>query len=461
MKLKLLLLTALLASGVAFAQAEAAPGIDVTAIEYDEGDISSEKSVSDLLDAFLAEKGWVDGTNMKGDSFFIVARGTGLIAAPINHPSYNGSRGRAFTKAMLAAKSELAAYLSATVQTAAAHRLVELSKPDAESPEDQVAAAMANMPDESICGKTITLVHQTLDNALAESGYDAAGAKADAQAKLDAAKAKVKDLATQEEYANSVAVAANTAIAGLQAFYTAEANGEIGVITIWSPKLAETAAAMVTGKSIPKSKPKKRIVEQLPKDNTALLSTFGVQQKIDEKGNLVLVAYAQTGAKTDSRTSEKIAEQMAADLAMAELRNFTGETAQLTNQLADAESLSEYTDGTVDYKDDRFYENFVKTAAAKMEINGIQIVKRWSAKHPVSGRTVVGAVATWSPAEAQNARKNKALIESTAKDGAAGRRTIPADEISGAQKKSSPAVKPTAKSDEYFGSGSSGDDDAF
>ncbi len=461
MNLKLLLLSAVFASGIAFAQAEAAPGLDIADVEYDEGDISSEKSVGDLLDAFLAEKGWSEGTNTKGNSFFIVARGVGLVAAPVNHPSYNSSRGRAFTKAMLEAKSQLAAYLSSTIQTAAVHRLAEIPEPAPSSPEDQVAAAMAGMPDESVCGKMVTLVHQTLDNALEKSGYNADATRADAQAKLDEAKAKVKDLATQEEYSNSIAVAANAAISGLQAFYTAEANGEIGVITIWSPKLAETAAAMVTGKSVPKTKPKAPIAKQIPTDKKTLMSTFGVQQKINEKGDLVLVAYAQTGTKSDSRNSKKIAERIATDLARAELRNFAGETAQLSNALEDAETLNEYTDGSVDYKDERSYESFVKTAAAKMEMNGIQIIKRWDAKHPVSGRTVVGAVATWSPAEAQLARKNKKLIEATAKDGAARKRSIPSETEPNAQKKSSATPKPTIKASEYLGSGSSGDDDAF
>ncbi len=459
MKLKLLLLSTSLVFGIAFAKAEAAPGLDISAVEYAEGDISTEKQVQELLDAFLEQKGWVDGTNTKGSSFFIVARGTGLISAPVTYPNYNSARGRAFTKAMLEAKSELATYLSTTIQTAAAHRLAEVPEPAAASPEEQVALAIANMPDESVCGKMVTLVHKTLDNALKEAGYDAAEANADAQAKLAEAKAKVKDLATQEAYTNSITVAANAAISGLQAFYTAEANGEIGVITIWSPKLAETSAAMVTGKSVAKATPKAPIATQIPQDATTLLSTFGVQQKINEKGDLVLVAYAQTGTKSESKNSKKIAERIAADLARAELRNFAGETAQLSNALEDAETLNEYTDGSVDYKDERAYESFVKTAAAKMELNGVQIVKRWAAKHPVSGRTVVGAVATWCPTEAQRARKNKALIESSAKDGAAGKRSVHSGETPSTQKM--PTVKPSAKASEYLGSGSSGDDDAF
>ncbi len=429
MNLKLLLLSALFASGIALAQAEVAPVLDVADVEYADGDISSEKSVEDLLDAFLAEKGWAEGTNIKGDSFFIVMRGTGLVAAPVDHPNYNSSRGRAFTKAMLEAKSELAAYLSSTIQTAAAYRLAEVPAPEQRTPEEQVAAALAAMPEDSVCGKTVTLVE--------------------------------KALATQEDYSNSIAVASNAAIAGLQAFYTAEANGEIGVITIWSPKLAETAAAMVTGKRVPKTSPKAPIAQQIPTDKKTLMSTFGVQQKINEQGDLVLVAYAQAGTKSDSPNSKKIAERLAADLARAELRNFAGETAQLSTALTDAERLEEYTDGSVDYKDERAYESFVRTAAAKMEMNGIQVVKRWEATHPVSGRTVVGVVATWSPAEAQQARKNKAQIDATAKDGAAGKRSIPAVTTPDERKKAPATLNPTVKASEYLGAGSSGDDDAF
>ncbi len=459
MKLKLLLLTTCLCIGAAMAQVDAATGLSVGDLEYGAGVIASEKSVSDLLDDFLNQKGWVDGTNTKGDTFFIVTRGIGLVSAPVNHPNYNSSRGRAFTKAMLEAKGELSLYLRATIQTAAAHRLAEVSPPETDDPQEIVAAAMAGMPDDTIGGKVVTLVHQTLDNALKEAGYDLEAATTDAQAKLAAAKAQIKTLAMQEAYANAISAAANAAVSGLQAFYTAEANGEIGVIAIWSPKLAETAAAMVTGKNVPKTIPKTRIVEQIPTDSKTLLSTFGVQQKIDEKGNLVLVAYAQTGTKSDSRSSKKIAEMIAADLARAELRNFAGETAEIASALEDAETLNEYADGSIDYKDERSYESFVKTAAAKMEINGIQIVKRWSATHPVSGRTVAGAVATWSPSEAQNARKNKALVESVASEGVAGhRRSAPG---AAAEPKVTAPVQPSVGAEEYSGSGSSGDEDAF
>jgi hypothetical protein len=95
-----------------------------------------------------------------------------------------------------------------------------------------------------------------------------------------------------------------------------------------------------------------------------------------------------------------------------------------------------------------------------MKCNGIAPIKRWKAVHPVSGKPVYGVVCTWSPSVAEKARETKSAIESTAKDGAMGKRKIPT-KTPAKVAVPAPVASPSVASDDYINSGAAGDDDAF
>ena len=448
-------LTALaLVTGIAFAQAE--PGVPQAA-DVSEATVIESGDVTDLLQDFINAKGWVEGVNAKASGDFIVVLGSGVIAAPPNNSNYNRSRTLAFTKAMLDAKANLSEFLEQSIASAAEFRATE-HEPETPTPEEQLAIALAKMPDESICGKCVTLIHKKLDNALAAEGYSVEQARAQAESDYAAVKAKYDSVIATSSFAKAIASTSTSMISGLQAFYVVEAKGEIGVVAIWSPALAEMAASMVTGQSVANKSPKKPILQQIPSDDATLLSTFGVQQKINEKGELVLVSYGQSSAMTASKQSQKNAEKQARLFAQAQIREFAGEAVATSTSLEQAEQTLEFADGsTPEYSNSSAYESFQKTAAAAMKCNGIATVKRWKAVHPVSGKTVYGVVCTWSPSVAEKARSMKSKIESTAKDGAMGVRKIPTRTPA----KVTPVAKPSASSDDYINSGAAGDEDAF
>lgn len=458
----LFLMSLALAAGFAVAQAEpGALAIDAPS----EGEISTENDVSTMLGDYLSQKGWTEGINLKADgSSFMIQTGTGIIAAPKDHPSYNESRSRAFEKAMLEAKGKLSEALEVTIATAAGFQYAEKEPTSGATAEEQMAQALAAMPDESVCGKVVSLIHKKLDNALAKEGYDASQAKAD----YAAAKAKMDSVVATSSFQRNIAAASTSMISGLQAFYTIESqgasgNGEIGVVAIWSPALAEMAASLTNGQPVASKAPKKPIIQQVPSDPKVLLSTFGVQQKVNERGELVLVSFAQSAAKTNSAQSKKAATGKARLIAQAQIRNFAGEAVQTSSALEEAETSEEFADGsTPNYKDESAYQTFQKTAAAAMACNGINTLKTWNAVHPVSKKPVFGVICTWSPQAADLARKTKAKIESTARDGAAGRRTVPGTAATPAGaapvQRSAPKVDPGAS---LLNSGAEGDDDAF
>lgn len=461
MKKLMITLGVVLSVGAIFAAEGAVEGLQPEACAVEE-----TKDASTLLTEYLESKGWTQGANQNKGGTFIVQTGIGAIQAPPGHPSYNDARVRAFDKAMLDAKAKLAKSLEEEISVAVETAYVEPPK-EMKGPEQQLAKAMADMPDDSIFGKAKTLLHKKLDNALKEEGYDADAAKAAGQAKVEELRAKLNLVSSKDSFKKSVRAGATSAISGAQAFYTIEVvkgkRAEIGVVLIWSPKLGEMAASMVTGRPVRNVKPKTSIREQIVQDKKVLLSTFGIQQKINEKGAYVLVSYGQSSARNDSSRSAQAAYDRAALQARAQIRQFAGETVAISEAQDQAEETLEYDNGALpDYNDSSSYEQYQKAVAATMKINGIMEVKRWNAVHPISGLPVYGVIMSWSPAAAEFARATKKEIETTAKDGAAGRRTVTPAGVSATPDSTATCVaqpKPTAT--DRIKSGADGDEDAF
>ena len=424
--------------------------------------ISSERGADELMQEFLDSRpngGWSEGTNQGKNGIFVVEKGVGAIQAKPDSPSYNDARVRAFDKAMLDAKAKLAEYLETEIATAASYSSVEPPMGD-KSADQELAEAIANQPNDSILGKAKLLISKKLDNLLKKEGYDTDTARAQGKAKADEIKAKLAMVTGKESYKKMVKNAAQTVISGAQAFYTVEvtkgSRAEIGVVLIWSPKLAGMASSLVTGKPIPGAKPKTSVKNQINKDLDALLSTFGVQQKIDENGDYVLVAFGQSGARNTNSASVNMAKAKARQNAQAMIRSFAGETVAYSMAQDQAEETLDFgEDSLPDMRDQSAANRFISTGSAKMKINGLGTVYSWNAKHPISGRTVYGEVVTWKPSAAAVARSVKAQIEATARDGAAGRRTVPAVNASGLDGR----AKPTAT--ERVKAVNQGDVDAF
>lgn len=449
-----------LTTGVLFAQS--AP--TQTAVEDmpSESKIASERGADELMQEFLDARpngGWCEGTNQGRNGIFVVEKGVGAIQAQPDSASYNDARVRAFDKAMLDAKAKLAEYLETEIATAASYSYVEPPMGD-KTADQELAEAIANQPDDSILGKAKTLVNKKLDNLLKKEGYDPDAAREQSKAKADEIKAKLATVTGKETYKKMVKNVAQTVLSGAQAFYTVEvtkgSRSEIGVVLVWSPKLAEMASSLVTGKPIAGAKPKGTVKSQINKDLDVLLTTFGVQQKIDEAGEYVLVAFGQSGARNTNSASVNMAKAKARQNAQAMIRSFAGETVAYSMAQDQAEETLDFGEGSIpDMRDQSAASRFISTGSAKMKINGMGTVHSWNGRHPISGRMVYGEVVTWKPSGAAVARSVKAKIESSARDGAAGRRTVPQSNASGLDGK----VKPTAT--ERVKISNQGDEDAF
>lgn len=396
-----------------------------------------EKSVQDIVNEYLEAKGWNEGENSKKDgSRFYVAVGYGAIQAPIDSRSYSDSRVNAYNKAMLDAKAKMAEYLEISIRTETEHDYAEGGFGGNEATETD---------ETSLTSKLKRLIHAKIDDALREEGIDPDAADRAARERI------AKKQLNSDFYKKVISTAAKAEIMGMQVACSFEGvpsgkKGEIGVVAIWSDKLQSMAMSIGRGGKLPSGVGKRPVKEQIPADKKVLLSTFGVQQKIDENGNLVLVAFGQAGAVSDSLQSANAARNKAKMQAMAAIREFAGESVAVTADAVNAENVEEFANAAEEYEDVSAYSQKIKAVAESLKISGIATIKSWDCKHPLTGSTVYGVVCAWSPDSAARAQSMKRSMDAAA----AG--------VGGAASLQQPVANPNGH---LQGQGADADEDAF
>ena len=437
MKKTLITLAAVAAFGSVFAQDAAAPAPE--AVSQEKCAIE-EKDVDAMMDEYISSKGWVEGLNTKADgSKFFIAKGSGVIQAPKNSQSYIDSRVNAFNKAMLEAKKAMVEYLGVDIATDTAKEYAEGSavNPPPANAEEALVQELADK------GKKLLLAK--INAELEKQGIDPAKDPA-------AAKAALGKQLNSEKYRKMITSIARAKVLGLQACCTFEGTpandkGEIGVVAIWSPKLQAMANSLVTGAPVPQVGAKRPIAQQISNDPATLISTFGVQQKIDETGDLVLVGFGQAGAISDSKMSGKAAQTKARQNAMAAIREFAGEQVAVATDTLNAETTEEFEKGAEAYENESAMKEKIAATAAKMKIAGIAPLRNYKYKHPINGKTVYVVALTWCPKQAGQA----GLLRKIMKEGKPP--TPPSPPIAPGQ--------PPAPGGSFNSSGNGADDDAF
>ena len=440
MKRMMTTFAAVAAFGAAFAQNAVAPAPETTSQEKC---AIEEKDVDAMMDEYISSKGWVEGLNTKADgSKFFIAKGSGVIQAPKNSQSYIDSRVNAFNKAMLEAKKAMVEYLGVDIATDTAKEYAEGSAVNPPPPANAEEALVQELADK---GKKLLLAK--INAELEKQGIDPAKDPA-------AAKAALGKQLNSEKYRKMITSIARAKVLGLQACCTfegipANGKGEIGVVAIWSPKLQAMANSLVTGAPVPPVGAKRPVAQQISNDPATLISTFGVQQKIDETGDLVLVGFGQAGAISDSKMSGKAAQTKARQNAMAAIREFAGEQVAVATDTLNAETTEEFEKGAEAYENESAMKEKIAATAAKMNIAGIAPLKNYKYKHPINGKIVYGVAVTWCPKQAGQARWLKREMAKPP--------TPPSAPIAPGR----PVQSPTAPSNSFHSSGDGADPDAI
>ncbi len=381
-------------------------------IDTDSENTSAKKTAKDMADEFLAKKGWQEGENIKSNGKkFYIGIGEGSIQAPINHPRYLQARINAFEKAFAKSKQELAEFIGTEISNTLIRKY---SEPNANEESEDTESSSGS--ESAIIDKLSMFAHAKLDKMLKAEGVNPKEADTDQIAEV------LPAIATSEEFKKMTNTMAKTYLSGLQVFKCFEGPGEgqgyaIVVVTIYSDKLREMASSIYTGKKPKIKAPKKPIQKQIPIDNNILMQTFGIQQKIDENGNLVLVAFAQGAPRTSSSNSISMAYRKAKIAGMGYIRSFAGENYMTTSDAINAETTTEFDDNTKNYREQSKFDDIIKSYSQKLNISGIKTLKKWKHIHPLTGKKVAGVVLAWSPQSAARAKALGKTLNSNAHQG--------------------------------------------
>lgn len=384
---------------------------------------------------FLADHGWDTGFSAGGVIYIpernlIISSAVSYTKVRVGQPGWVESRIAAFERAEMEAKTKIIRYLSESVETKRSLALLEKAQwNDGEVDKvrdlDEVQESLKR-----IGKKSVALAEKTLDNALQKLDPDYDPTKYEGKS--------IEDLKIIAEnlFNRQIKTVAMGTLIGVTPLYSAEGaagEGEYEVLigVIWSPKLNRLAMSLFNDEyNIPKVKPGRKLGEYIPSDELALLGTIGTRIVIDEKGEYVVLAYAQAQPRRTGPGRRQAAlyqaKQIAANRARAQLVNFIREGITLKDSEASKELSREFSDMTFGTETIRDYQKMIAGKRVKVKLSGLRILKEWSLAHPATGQHVAGAVVSWSPGSARLSKQAGEIMQ-RAKDSGTRKTTSPAD----------------------------------
>ncbi|MDP6890570.1 MAG: hypothetical protein QF471_04510 [Phycisphaerales bacterium] len=442
--------------------------IAITGVATAQDQASTESGGSEVVqedcqskvDAFLAKKGWSEGPNKGGK--LQISVGTAAIRAKPGKRGYLNARKIAFTRALLDAKKQMSEYLGQSISRTMTESVVEPDE-SAQWKDIEAANAAASEPvDLSLFDKGMMLLHNELDQELASRDIDTSTPEGQAKAETVA-----KALLADRRFSDAISTMARNEVAGLTAFKTFEcqpssSQGEIYVVCAYTEKTRQMASAMLGrggGPSKKEAGKKPPLREQLPGPDQ-LACTYGVQQRVDENGNVCVVAFGHGVPKTKSRDSMKTARRKAKVAADGAIRSFAGEMVGVSSSLDSAESFQEFADAAGNessiYENAESFQEVTNTVAESLDIAGITTIWSGEVTHPISKAKFYVVVRQWSPASADQANSLRVALNKTAGSRGGAGRTAPPPTAPG-----SGGQTPIASGGSGSGEGAEGDDDGL
>lgn len=436
--------------------------------------ISGSESVRSRMDKFIREQGLREVKDNKKDEngrTVLIDFATATISAPPSDPNFVTARINAFNKAMLVAKGQCAEFQKTIVATEA---ILETGLP----PAERAKADAEQLRREGLAQEGAVKVAQALNSDVKSRGNMPQSIQTAAlygekllsdkmaveirKKGLDPSKPVdqqvAKAIAETASFKNAVSTVAAARCTGIKAMASFEQNpssgqGQVGIVTVWSEKLHAIADAIVTNQwdLIQKGEPGRTIAEHIPDDLRTLLTTYGAQLVRDEKGEYVLLAYAQAQPRTKNQQSIDTAYEVAKTRAMSLIRSFMGEAVETNRQLLDAEVSTVFTDESTRYQDESAFNKSIKAVGEALPISGMTVAHEWETLHPANNSPVVGVVMHWKVASAQIAEHLAKLNRASGIKAAAAAR----GNAGGGATAAAPAARPAEqrKSDSYSGQG--------
>ena len=188
-------------------------------------------------------------------------------------------------------------------------------------------------------------------------------------------------------------------------------------VVVWSENFVKYADAMATGnfQVLRNPKKKKKPLKDQVKKGDALMVTFGTFMDRDEKGDMSILSYAQSGVKSNTSNSQQAALRTAKLKAERAIIQFRSENVEISEKIDTFEITTEKANGIVDsYSEENIDRR--QRASANGTLEGAKVVHRWVKKHPVTSRPVAGIVVAWSPSDASFSKQMKETLEKQSQD---------------------------------------------
>ncbi len=385
--------------------------------------ISGTETVRSRMDKFIREQGLREVKDSKKDESgrsILIDFAYATIAASPGDANFVNARIAAFNKAMLNAKAQCAEFQKTVVATEAVMDVTLPPATRAQADAEQLkregmaqegASKVAQALNTDIKGRNAPQTLQTaalygekiLSSKMAEE-LRKKGLDPNKPVDQQAAKA----IAETTAFRNAVSTVAAARCTGIKAMASFEQNppsgqGQVGIVTVWSEKLHAVADAMVTNQwdLIPRGEPGKKIADHVPDNLRTLLTTYGAMLVRDEKGDYVVLAYAQAQPRTKNQQSIDSAYEAAKTRGLGLIRSFMGEAVETNRQLLDAEVSTVFADESTRYTEDSAFSRNIKAVGEALPISGVTVAHEWETLHPANNGPVVGVVMQWKVASAQ------------------------------------------------------------
>jgi len=375
------LLSALTSSRAQDAPAPAAPMPPTTMTGTGQG----AQDPLEAAEASLRENQFVEGYNKNAKRF--VAIGVGSLIevkkASSRMDSLADLRLAAFQNAMNSAKQRLAEFIAAEITSSV--------KSVYEEP-DVAAQGLADIPGAA-------MVKEIVDSAVPDV-------------------AKRPAVLTSDQFKSAVKVVAVQEVGALQAFQAFEhvepdgVAGKIVVIAMLSPNSKRMQEAMLGKGGAVKADPQGPVSEWIGKLDSEgrLMFTQGVVQRINENGEVTLVAFSQASPRTESGRATDAARGKAIAQAQQMLRQFAGELVASDVSRTVGYSLKDFADKSQDFLDEGAFRSTVESVASSLTLPGATPVKTKAEKYPANGATIVTVAVEWNLSSALAANELGAAL---------------------------------------------------
>lgn len=364
------------------------------------------------------------GQNFKpnGDEFWMQT-GQAQISGPVGGENYINERMNAYEKAVLDAKRKILAGMKVEVAREVSYQLLgpeqkETLKAAASEADKQKISQYEDKRDfGSAVMKSLELLNRDLDQKLKETEP---AVSEPAPVSLDQA-VEQKKRKMGERFSDTINASAMSQLYGIRRIFVldnspkgSDIKGTVCVAVVYSDTTRRIADAMHAQNPslLPATnQPGPTLAMQIPDKSTpeglhALVTTMGVDSRVDENGNYWLISYAIAGPTVEGNTAAQLAaRQMAYERARAGLRTYMGEIATMKS-LTDLKSKTDvFGKGDEAYTFNNNFDYQVKSASESASLAGAVDGDDFAATHPETNNEVFGAFVMWSSSTMAGGKK--------------------------------------------------------